>query len=60
MEIINNIDSSKSTDISSKIIKCCSEIIAHYLRKILNDCMNSGYFPDVLKIARVIPLYKNR
>ena len=28
------------------------------LRKILNDCMNSGYFPDVLKIARVILLYK--
>ena len=58
MEIINNIDSSKSTDISPKIIKCCSEIIAPYLRKILSDCMNSGYFPDVLKIARVIPLYK--
>ena len=58
MEIINNIDSSKATDMSPKIIKYCSEIIAPYLRKILNDCMNSGYFPDVLKIARVIPLYK--
>ena len=58
MEIINNIDSSKATDISPKIIKCCSEIIAPNLRKILNDCKNSGYFPDVLKVARVIPLYK--
>ena len=58
MEIINNIDSSKATDMSPKIIKYCSEIIAPYLRKILNDCMNSGHFPDVLKIARVIPLYK--
>ena len=25
----------------------------------MNDCIQSGYFPDELKIAKVLPLYKN-
>ena len=57
VEIMNSIDSSGATDVSPGIVGCCSGIVAPYLGKILNDCMSSGYFPDVLEIARVMPLY---
>ena len=33
--------------------------IAPVLKILLNNCMRSGIFPDELKIARVIPLYKS-
>ena len=45
-------------NISTKLLKHISPIIAPSLSLITNQSMCSGIFPDALKIARVIPLYK--
>ena len=41
------------------IIKMCSPILAPILCKLFNKSMSVGYFPEHLKIAKVIPLYKD-
>ena len=43
---------------SSKILNSCSPIIEEYLVGSLNDCIIKHIFPDCLKIAKVIPLFK--
>ena len=58
---INGLKSSKSTGrygIPIKYIKLTGKIIAPILIKIYNSCIADGYFPDILKIAEVIPQYK--
>ena len=41
-------------------LKISANIIAHLLSAILNQCIAFGYFPNKLKIAKVIPVYKAR
>ena len=31
---------------------------SHWLSKLVNACFENGYFPDILKTAKVIPLHK--
>ena len=56
--IIKNLNNNKSSDFSVRAIKLVCHQISPLLATLLNDCMYSGIFPDELKIARVIPLYK--
>ena len=44
--------------ISNKILKSTSYVIAPFLAKLFNECMQQGIFPDAYKIAKVIPLFK--
>ena len=44
--------------IGSKVIKLCSEIFASNLSKIYNWGIENGTYPEELKIAKVIALYK--
>ena len=44
--------------IGSKVIKLCSEIFASNLSKIYNWGIEDGTYPEELKIAKVIALYK--
>ena len=53
-----NPTSSGNDGISGKIMKLCAPVIAYPLSEIFNNCLNLGYFPDSLKIAKVIPLHK--
>ena len=46
-------------NISVKYIKTASEFISITLCEIFNKCVIEGIFPNELKIAKVIPLYKN-
>ena len=58
---IKNLDSNKSTKSTSapiKFIKISSPIITPILTKIFNHCIIEGVFPDELKIAEIIPVYK--
>ena len=63
-EVLNHmygLKSSKSTGrygIPVKYIELTGKIIAPILTKIYNCCIADGYFPDILKIAEVIPFYK--
>jgi len=51
---INNLKSSKSAGtlgIHIKYIKLCAKVISP-------SCISTGCFPDILKIAEVVPIYK--
>ena len=50
--------SSGVDDLSNKVIKHIQEIIAEPLTIIINQMLNTGIFPDSLKISKVLPLFK--
>ena len=45
-------------NIGNKILLMCPEVFAHNLTTIYNHYIEIGEYPDALKIARVIPIYK--
>ena len=57
--IINCLDSNKSNDISPKLLKALCNSFCPILTYLFNSCMLTGTFPDKLKIARVIPLFRS-
>ena len=46
-------------DIHSKVLKRSYNYYIHFLTHIFNLSLTQGIFPQELKLARVIPLYKN-
>jgi hypothetical protein len=40
------------------VIKQCTELLKKPLANIYNSSLESGIFPDELKIAKIVPLYK--
>ena len=62
IQIIDGLDAKKATGhdgISVKLIKKCSDFVIPHLTIMFNNCIATSIFPDVLKIARVIPIYKS-
>ena len=59
IHVIKDLHPNKSSDISPRIFKLFTHIIASLLTTLFNNCLRSGIFADELKIARVIPLYKS-
>ena len=63
-EVLNTIKSLKNTksagydDFSTKFIKLSATIIAPELVKNFNLAISKGIYPDNLKIAKVIPIFK--
>ena len=45
--------------ISSYFLKVASLVITPYLMHLFNVCFNNGLFPEVLKVSKVIPIYKS-
>ena len=61
VEIISSLNDHKSpgySDIPIRIIKESKYLIAGYLADSFNECIESGNYPNILKIAQVIPLHK--
>lgn len=50
--------SSGHDGISVKLLKSISSLITDSITFIINQCLETGVFPDRLKLAKVIPLYK--
>ena len=46
-------------NISSKLLRQVGDIVAYPLSIIINQSLCTGIFPNRLKLAKVIPLYKN-
>ncbi|KAI0207148.1 hypothetical protein LSAT2_008167, partial [Lamellibrachia satsuma] len=45
--------------ISSKLLKIIEPAIINSLTLVINQVINTGIFPDKLKIAKLIPIFKN-
>ena len=63
LEIIKSLKSKDSTGndkISSKLLKQLAPTIHSILRLIINQSINTGIFPEQLKLAIVKPLFKNK
>ena len=61
LKYINKLDPTKSTKSNcspTKFIKLSAQIIAPTLTLIINDCIQNNIFPDRLKAAEVVPIYK--
>ena len=56
--IIKGLNPNKSSDISPRMLKLFCHVISPTVAALLNNCMYAGVFPDILKIARVVPLHK--
>lgn len=60
-QIIDKLDISKSTgidEIGPRVIKHCGDFITPCIASIINNSIMNGIFPDSLKTARVLPLFK--
>ncbi len=58
--IISQLHNNKSTYFSPRVLKLVSQSLSPMLTSLFNKCRKDGYFPNELKIAKVIPLYKNK
>jgi hypothetical protein len=63
VKIIENLDSSTSagiSDISVKVFKKSSLVLAPFISNIFNECIDSGTIPNEWKCAVVTALFKNK
>lgn len=61
VKIVNSFKPSDSRDVygmSPSLIKRVIYVIAPLLANLLNSCLDSGVFPEVLKISKTVPVYK--
>ena len=49
-----------SNEIPTKIFQQFSEVFKDFLYNNFNICLESGIFPDELKLAEVVPVYKKK
>ena len=49
---------SKSDNIPAKVIKEFGTFFAEFLSRNFNSCLETGSFPEDLKCAEVVPIYK--
>ena len=60
-DLISALKSGKAlgpNSIPMKILKCLSPLISYPLSQIVIESFHSGIFPDKMKLAKVIPLFK--
>ena len=60
LDIINSL-SNKSVGPASiplRLLKIVADLVVVPLCKIINISFNSGVFPDILKVSKIIPLHK--
>jgi hypothetical protein len=58
---INTINIKKATDadnIPAKVVRQCKVTVAQQLSSLINLSINTGVFPDSLKVAQVTPIHK--
>ena len=62
IQAFKDLDVKKTADLwglSVQIISSIIEIISPYLATVFNSCVASGVFPDLMKLSKVIPLFKS-
>ena len=61
-ELIVNLPSGKAAgydEISNEVLKVLADVISDPLSVLINKCLAKGVFPDCLKVAQVVPIYKD-
>ena len=56
--IIHNFENEKASDISVTILKKCASVISEHLSGFFNTFMKSGFFPNILKVGKITPIFK--
>ena len=56
--IISEMANGKSSDIPILILKKCSDIISPILTRFYNSFMEAGFFPNLLKVGQISPIFK--
>ncbi len=46
-------------EISAKVIQKYSDRFVPIIVKLINECLNQNVFPDILKISKITPIFKN-
>ena len=62
LKLIRNLPNKRSSghdDIDNVLLKEIAMTISNPLTKLFNESLSSGIFPDIFKLAEVIPLHKN-
>ena len=59
-EIIKEFANGKASDLPVTAVKHCAGILGPVLASYFNYFMKEGIFPDILKIGRITPIYKNK
>ena len=62
-ECISHLKNSKSKDfleIDTRLVKTVKNLIVYPLTKLINEAILTNTFPDILKTAKVIPIFKNK
>ena len=63
LKIISDFQAKKSTghdQISMSFLKNISHCISYPISLIVNKSLNQGIFPRAMKLAKVVPIYKNK
>ena len=56
---MKNSHSKGSDNIPVNLVKCCAVELSSILTHLNNESLSNGIFPDILKIAKVVPIFKN-
>ena len=58
-DLIDDLNPNKKSDIYCRILQLFKHKLTPVLTILFNNCMIAGIFPDPLKIAKVLPLFKS-
>lgn len=60
-DVLKNLKNSNSVGvdgINTEVLKRCADLIAHPLAYLINLMLDRGVFPEILKLAKIVPIYK--
>ena len=60
-DVLSTLDCSKAVpygDIPVNILKATIDVHVTYLTKVINQCFDNNFFPNILKLAEVCPIFK--
>lgn len=61
MKLLDSLDATKSSGpdgIPAKVLTICKDFIAPFLTQFYNKCLTEGAFPEALKKANIVPIFK--
>ncbi len=59
LKVINNFRNMKNSSIPIKFIKLCEVKLSIILSNLFNLSIKTAVFPDALKTAKIVPIYKS-